>query len=529
MSLETSSLPDELISEILEYTDCKTLLSCRTSCRRLKNIVDLSSTHQYIIELFGTGMCDGQLSVVGSAERLDRLRRSQTAWKSLTWREPADFPYWKKIRSVPAAVSGNLMVFYNIASSPSPGQDLLLLRFPSELRGIPEQRWSLNLDCDYINAICVDNSQDLLCFLSIPDVHIRTLSTGEIHPLTHFVGPIYSFASEFVGSVCLQIHDDLLMLVIDLVEHYILVFNWRTGGYVARIPSYEYTQCAFLDRTNLIFSYDIRDDGERKVRLRAVTLPNDDAPLHSYDFEFPTLKDNGFPAAHSLSANTLPSNHSASYVPGLFHADPRGRLLALEIETMFQETCAAGLRQYFNSYVLCIPHDTILSYIEAHTSNPDTVVVPWQTWGPGNTRLVKVPNATLSYYPRSKLVCGMHALTRQSEPLSQGGSLRIMDYHPRRVARIQATEDMYSPGEVYIREGPESSNTTAKQRSDTHTSQDKELPYALKEILFPNDLEPDMHYQLGEDVVVLFEVGVYRFMTRRSTSSTPPARAGWPH
>jgi len=290
-----------------------------------------------------------------------------------------------------------------------------------------------------------------------------------------------------------------------LVEHYILVFNWRTGGYVARIPSYEYTQCAFLDRTNIIFAYDIRDDGERKVRLRAVTLPNDDAPLHSYDFEFPTLKDNGFPAAHSLSANTLPSNHSASYVPGLFHADPRGRLLALEIETMFQETCAAGLRQYFNSYVLCIPHDTILSYIEAHTSNPDTVVVPWQTWGPGNTRLIELPNATLNYYPRSKLVCGMHALTRQSEPLSQGGSLRIMDYHPRRVARIQATEDMYSPGEVYIREGPESSNITAKQRSDTHTPQDKELPYALKEILFPNDLEPDMHYQLGEDVVVLFE------------------------
>jgi hypothetical protein len=218
--------------------------------------------------------------------------------------------------------------------------------------------------------------------------------------------------------------------------------------------------------------------------------------------------------------------HSASYVPGLFHADPRGRLLALEIETTFQETCADGLRQYFNLYVLYIPHDTILSYIEAHTSNTETVVVPWQTWGPGNTRLIKVPNGTLNY-PRSKLVCGMHALTRHSEPLGQGESLRIMDYHPRRVARILATEDMYSPGEVYIRgEGPESSNTTAKQRSGTHTSRDKELPYALKEILLPNGLEADIHYQLGEDVVVLFEVGIYRFMTRHSTSNTPPACSG---
>ncbi|KAI0299467.1 hypothetical protein BC826DRAFT_33585 [Russula brevipes] len=525
MSLETSSLPDELISEILEYTDCKTLLSCRTSCLRLKNIVDQSSTLQYIIELFGTGMCDGQSGGVSSAERLDRLRRSQASWKSPTWREPADFPYSKKICSVPAAVSGNLMVFYSIGSGTYRKQDLLLLRFPSELRGIPEQQWSLILDCSHINAVCVDDSQDLLCFLSIPDVHVRTLSTGEIHPLTNAVGPIYSFANRAVAPGYLQIYDDLLMSVIDLVEHYILVINWRTGGHVAKIPSFAYAQCAFLDRSNIIFSYDNRDIGERKVRLRAVTLPNtaDDTPLHSYDFEIPTLKDNCFPAAHSLSANTLTSNHSASYVPGIFHTDPRGRLLALEIETILEETCADGLRQDFNLYILYVPHDTILSSIEAHASNTETVIVPWKTWGPGNTRLIKVPNGTLNFYPRSMLVCGMHALTRQSEPLSQRESLRIMDYHPRRVARIQATEDMYIRGE-----GPNSSNTTAKQRSGTHTPRDKELPYALKEILFPNGLEADIlvHYQVGEDVVVLFEVGIYHFMTRHCTSSTPPARSG---
>jgi hypothetical protein len=86
---------------------------------------------------------------------------------------------------------------------------------------------------------------------SIPDVHIRTLSTGEIHPLTHTVGPIYSFASEFVGSVCLQIYDDLLMLVIDLVEHYILVFNWRTGGYVARIVGF--LSISVWGRINLLY------------------------------------------------------------------------------------------------------------------------------------------------------------------------------------------------------------------------------------------------------------------------------------
>ncbi|KAI0299468.1 hypothetical protein BC826DRAFT_1102609 [Russula brevipes] len=423
MSLDFSSLPDELISDILEYTDCKTLLSCRTSCRRLKNIVDQSSTLQYIIELFGTGMCDGQSGGVSSAERLDRLRRSQMSWKRPTWREPVDFPYSKKIRPVPAAVSGNLMVFNNIASS-SDLRNLLLLRFPSELRGIPEQRWSLNLDCNYIDAIYVDDSQDLLCFFSTPDVHVRTLSTGEIHPLTNAIGPIYSFGSG-VGFVGLQTYDDLLMLMTNFPERHILVINWRTGGHVAKIPSFVFTQCAFLDRTNIILSCDTDDFESRKLHLRAVTLPNaaDDASLHSYDFEFPDLKDIGYPGLHTLCANTLPFNHSASFVPGLFHADPRGRLLALEIDTSVEETCADGPRQYSISYVLYIPHDTILSYIEAHTSNTETVLVPWQTWGPGNTRLIKMPNGALYNNPRSKLACGMRALTRHSKPLSQGDSL----------------------------------------------------------------------------------------------------------
>ncbi|KAI0299477.1 hypothetical protein BC826DRAFT_966933 [Russula brevipes] len=523
MSLETSSLPDELISEILEYTDCKTLLSCRTS-----------STLQYIIELFGTGMCDGKSSGVGSAERLDRLRRSQMSWKSPTWHEPADFPYSKMIRSIPAAVSGNLMIFYCVPSGTylKEGLDLLLLRFPSELRGIPEQQWSLNLDCKYIHDICVDDSQDLLCFISsvsnfgfpslpahhafsLPDVHVRTLSTGGIHPLSNAVGPIYSFAGEVVVPVCLQIYDDLLMLAVNSREDHTLVFNWRTGGHVARIPSFPYTQCAFLDRTNIILSCDIYNDGGRKLHLRAVTLPNaaDDASLHSYDFELPTPNDDGSPGGHTLCANTLPSNHSASYVRGLFHVDPR-RLLALERETLFQEMCAGVLRPS-PIFTYSTFHMTPFYPISKHillTLRPSWYLANLGSWKHTARQIVQCDG-------------DLPQVQASTHPHGQGDSLRVMDYHPRRVARILATEDMYSPGEVSMREGPESSNTTAKQRSGTYTSWDEGLPYALKEILLPNGRDPDMHYHIGEDVVVLIKVGCIA-SRRDSASSTPPGSGG---
>lgn len=44
--------------------------------------------------------------------------------------------------------------------------ELLMLRFPSDLRGIPEQLWYLDLDCDLLESICLDDTQDLLVFSS---------------------------------------------------------------------------------------------------------------------------------------------------------------------------------------------------------------------------------------------------------------------------------------------------------------------------------------------------------------------------
>ena len=42
----------------------------------------------------------------------------------------------------------------------------VLVRFPSELRGITEQLWHLDLDHDPLGEIFVDEPQDLFVFLS---------------------------------------------------------------------------------------------------------------------------------------------------------------------------------------------------------------------------------------------------------------------------------------------------------------------------------------------------------------------------
>jgi hypothetical protein len=108
-------------------------------------------------------MCDGPPNDIVSAERLRRLLAIQAARKTSgsAWTLVDDFPYSREMSPYPMMASGNLVVF---RSSRSRMGDLVLLRFSSKSRGIPEHIWYLDLDCNDLEAFCADDSQDLLVF-----------------------------------------------------------------------------------------------------------------------------------------------------------------------------------------------------------------------------------------------------------------------------------------------------------------------------------------------------------------------------
>jgi hypothetical protein len=137
--------------------------------------VDTTVSLRYIVELGAAGMCDGPPDSVGLSERLRKLEGSRTAWKSSVWSQPDGFPDSKENFPSPIARSGNLVML----KGPYFGSGkYLLLRLPSEARGIPERVWHLHLDCEHmIQDICLDDSQDLLVFSrSVANVEFRLLS-----------------------------------------------------------------------------------------------------------------------------------------------------------------------------------------------------------------------------------------------------------------------------------------------------------------------------------------------------------------
>jgi len=211
-----------------------------------------------------------------------------------------------------------------------------------------------------------------------------------------------------------------------------------------------------------------------------------------------------------MYANTLPTNPSAFDFSGLFHGDPGCRVLALEIETIIMRNDSLPFSML---HVLCIPHNSLLSHISKHRSDTETVVIPWQDWVPGNAHLFEVPYPSPLRYRTSDIACGMHALTTPPIIAKQGnsGTLRVTDYHPRRIARLLATQGTCNPSTSRVGTATEESiwpNTGAEPRFGTGMSSNVEIPYVIKDIPLPYGcFAENMLCVLGEDVVVLFEVG----------------------
>ena len=258
-----------------------------------------------------------------------------------------------------------------------------------------------------------------------------------------------------------------------------------------------------------------------------------------------------------LHVNTLLPSPPGTHRRGLFYADPRRKLLALELGAITVQ----GFTAVFTLHTLYVPHDALLSYIAAHPAPAlppmaaptpaDTMInVPWDAWGPSNTRVVTVPNVAHSRYLGLHKVCGMHAL---SEPpiLLDRGIIRIMDYrssHARLASELKigsgagdeqahslpvptsdstgdacAQSMSVSPGGIATEEPRGASGSSGDGVIANHqgpprvsppssppppTPPDTSIPYSFKDILLPEGLESDsVRCVLGEDVVVLFEVG----------------------
>ncbi|KAI9461008.1 hypothetical protein BJY52DRAFT_1415680 [Lactarius psammicola] len=147
-----SALPVELTFRILSFFDTTELVNFRKINSFFKSLIDETTTLQYRIALFASGMVDGPPGDLTASERLELLRSYSASWKNIEWNEHT---------TIPSPV-GHLWELYGNVWAHSRGSDAIeFVQLPSRLRGIPMRQWTLRFDFA-LRDFGMDPSQDLL-------------------------------------------------------------------------------------------------------------------------------------------------------------------------------------------------------------------------------------------------------------------------------------------------------------------------------------------------------------------------------
>ncbi|KZV66997.1 hypothetical protein PENSPDRAFT_67056 [Peniophora sp. CONT] len=405
LSSGVQDLPDELVVEILLYLDCRNVLRCSQTCRRLHAVVNASQGMQYIIELSLTGTVDGSpTSPLTTGERLQWLRTRKQRRRlfdpvkafSLTIDCPFGDYVYDFVDGIFAfnyvddstGVDISHLLAYDLSSNTESGQLLFHSR----------------LDIVLVD-FSIDPSRDLVAFSELvsehianpegPDViiHLRSLSSGGIDP-----PPAISKAKLEVTDDTLTEPDDIdVALAGDMVAYFsqstLYIWRWTTG---ALLIHWELsTHHDWLNSFSFVSpsAFVIGESGTERGSLRLYALPSDDTTQTSLSpedkqhtrFYLPELK-----SGHSaiLSTHIGPFSTSSD---ALFPADAVLLLFVTDINNLGR--VAAEL-----SYIIrvCVfeknlPHRHPLDPALPHSSAVSAQSVRkvrWADWGPENSRII---------------------------------------------------------------------------------------------------------------------------------------------
>ncbi|KAF8269936.1 hypothetical protein EI94DRAFT_1723941 [Lactarius quietus] len=430
------SLPEELIIEIMAKGDHKILLTCQRVCRTLNAIIKDSVPLQYIISLAACGMLDG-LSVPvyeRTAERLQRLREHEAAWREVAWSDGCLIPHMAA-RDLPTTCSGGVLAFQKQQSDDDSGGDsLFLLRVPSRLRGIPGESWELKGLGEMFN-VCIDSAQNLLLFQRSSHFHVRTLASGKVPPSVLHDGSfdLGIASADILTEVPVICCDHVAAIIHEYptpttlnIKGMVVVWNWKTGHQVAVIrPQFARIgrDITFLDETHILMPASAVDSALKPGQsYEVMLLVYDFDPSVTLFINQVTTIPYRFPR---LNTNTASFSTPTSQ-QGYFHPDPKDRIIALEVT---DNNWLQGMEETAELYV---PASTFLAYIAAHPpisastsiSAQKPLDVQWESWAPHGAHLLRAADQPY--------------IVRRPRVRSLGNrSVVVADYHPGR-ARVGA-------------------------------------------------------------------------------------------
>ncbi|GAW05157.1 hypothetical protein LENED_006997 [Lentinula edodes] len=339
-------LPVEILCDVLQVLSVKDLLQCNLVCKRLRRIINESSALQFTIELARCRMKPAPTSKLPISSRLRILRDRENAWRTFSPKSQHKFKL-NHSGTVYEFTGG----FYGIGKEIDRRTAYITFYdLHSVMSGAQRSITHTFTDVNVID-FTMDPAQDLLVLVSMNedspylyDLHLRTLSLNEPHPLAPSpILPCYRKLPGLnltEGAVQIQISGDVVGF---LVKEALLsqrahfeVFKWQAVS---------------------------PNSGPNAIEASSPS---------TLDYNSPVLSD-----LVSSSASSAPSSpQSGSSASSVSSDDTSHNLLNFPTPRAI----------YAGSSSMLFDTSPSTSGRATPSSTQSRIPIPWEAWGPQNTR-----------------------------------------------------------------------------------------------------------------------------------------------
>ncbi|KAH9978622.1 hypothetical protein BGW80DRAFT_1280034 [Lactifluus volemus] len=400
-------LSAEILVEILANLQLRDIVACKLTCRTLRDVIEHSSLIQYIIQAFLAGIHDNWILGASTAERSKALRCLENAWHDLDVRKRTAHitrgTAWPWLNYV--IHDDHLLAIRGDNDNPAqpPGYSYIDLRLLPPLTDLLWRR----VDVAWHDQRCIfafarkKATFPSFCAraeaISRVDVHCLSFVSGDPHPLARSPNVIVDFpATSSPHHLHVQITGDYIFISCNgspddesQVDVLFLV-NWKQGNVTSlreSPPSAMTFAVGFMRISESLFAF--VHTGENAIFLYSFL----EEPPCRLDLirvlGLPPLCDGGrLNFAECLSEQNpiftpkYPSNVRAP--PRFpFRYNPADGIASFVLGVGLEEIPDASIT------IAIIVHRRALATTPG--TNEQTLVVPWDSWGPSATRCLEVP------------------------------------------------------------------------------------------------------------------------------------------
>ncbi|KAG1717929.1 uncharacterized protein EDB91DRAFT_1305162 [Suillus paluster] len=439
-------LPNELIALFLDELDVVSLLRCKEVCRLFNSVIATNVQLLYKIELFFGRFENGRHCNLDTVSRLRACRQYQQAWNNLSF---PDSRFVSMQEGHAWELSGGVLC-------QAMRSGLSCLQLPCKIKDIPEREWSINDFGFEIRDFTIDTSQDLIVAVEpvgiIPNlsckIHMRTLMTGEHHPMSSVPFVTHTPSSEheelrFLIQVCGSRVAVLFQELADEPTCELVIWDWKSGQQKLFIRDADLKSFSFVTE-NLVLVGIVESD-EAPPRLDVLSIDNFSGAMVQYQdvnyicgLEYPKMKANVIDMLIRSEPTPGWSPSQSLRIPFFFARSDRIFTITMRVSPDSNST--------EESTVLIVPLSTIMAQIEL-THNTPKRLVPWRKWGPnGSHMLLRNPSEVWVCY-----VYGMKFI--QLLRWQKGTRARVYDFNKYAARRDVRNEQTTEPKLLWKRLG----------------------------------------------------------------------------